>query len=102
MIRASGTWLPMALEHRPVPARAGCRRNPPADLRTLQDAVALRKQAGRSPARARLSAPGYHPAGPMRARLAISDQNVRIWLARNPCQWAVLRRIRARRTSMYW
>jgi hypothetical protein len=45
---------------------------------------------------------GYPPAGPMRARLAISDQNVRIWPARSPCQRAVLRRIRARRTSMYW
>ena len=46
--------------------------------------------------------PELPPAGPMRARLAISDQNARIWLARNPCQLAVLRRIRARRTSMYW
>jgi len=45
---------------------------------------------------------GYPPAGPMRARLAIADQKVRIWLARNPCQRAVFRRIRARRTSMYW
>jgi hypothetical protein len=44
----------------------------------------------------------YPPAGPMRARLAISDQNERIWLARNPCQGAVLRPIRGRRTSMYW
>jgi uncharacterized iron-regulated membrane protein len=52
--------------------------------------------------RALIKALRYPPAGPMRARLAISDQNERIWLARNPCQGAVLRPTRGRRTSMYW
>ena len=88
----------MAVEHRPVPAGAGCR---PLTC-DAAGAVALRKQAGGSPGSRPPKCPGYHPAGPMRARLAISDQNARIWLARNPCQRAVLRRIRARRTSMYW
>jgi len=92
----------MAVEHRPVPSGAGCCRNPPADLRDTTCAVALPKQAGGSPSSRSHKCPGYPPAGPMRARLAISDQNVRIWLARNPCQRPVLRRIRARRTSMYW